>query len=129
MISLPLREQGWFKITTPDGKRGPKPEAVSREEFTLITYDLKRMLIRAKFHTDQITGGLHNVDMEIANKDGSGPRAKGTEECLCPEGYAGLSCQLCAPGWRRLNNTLVNGKCVKCDCNGHSPSCDPYTGT
>lgn len=126
VITLPLREQGWFKVN-PDGTNSKEP--VSREEFTLIAYNLKRLLVRAKFHTDQVEGGLHNVDMDIANNTvPTGKIAKGTEMCQCPEGYAGLSCELCAPGYRRVNNTLVNGKCVKCDCNGHSPSCDPYTG-
>lgn len=126
IITLPLREQGWFKVN-PDGTNSKLP--VSREEFTLITYNLKRLLVRAKFHTDQIEGGLHSVDMDIANNTSpTGKIAKGTEMCQCPEGYAGLSCELCAPGYRRVNNTLVNGLCVKCDCNGHSPSCDPFTG-
>lgn len=127
-ISLPLREQGWFKIAK-GGKRGRKPVPVSREEFTLVTYNLKKMLIRAKFHTDQIEGGLHQVDMEHANKSViTGKRMSGTEMCDCPPGYAGLSCELCASGYRRLNNTLVNGVCLKCDCNNHAPACDPFTG-
>lgn len=127
-ITLPLREQGWFKIAK-GGKRGKKPVPVSREEFTLITYNLKRMLIRAKFHTDQIEGGLHQVDMEhAAQKPSANKKATGTEQCECPEGYAGLSCELCQPGYRRVNNTLVNGICQKCNCNNHSPSCDPFTG-
>ena len=125
IINLPLREQTWFKVD--ENGRGKEP--VSREEFTLITYNLKRMLIRAKFHTDQIEGSLHNLDMDLANRTSTNPKiAIGTEMCDCPEGYAGLSCETCAPGYRRVNNTLVNGKCVKCDCNNHAPSCDPYTG-
>jgi len=124
VITLPLREQEWF-IVDGSGKREP----VSREDFTLVTYNLKRMLIRAKFHTDQIEGGLHTVEMDLANATSTSLKiAKGTEQCDCPEGYGGLSCELCAPGYRRVNNTLVNGKCEKCDCNNHSPSCDPYTG-
>ena len=47
-ISLPLREQEWFKIDL-DGR--PTSDPISREEFALITYNLKRLLIRAKFHT------------------------------------------------------------------------------
>ncbi|KAI1284885.1 Laminin subunit alpha-2 [Halotydeus destructor] len=128
VISVPLREQGWFKIAE-GGKRGRKTVPVSREEFALITNNLKRMLIRAKFHTDQVEGSLYQVDMEQASeKADPGQPMVGTEQCECPPGYAGLSCELCAPGYRRVNNTLMNGKCEKCDCNGHAPSCDPYTG-
>lgn len=128
-ISLPLREQGWYKITK-DGKRGRKPVPVTREEFTLITNNLTQMLIRAKFHTDQIEGGLHSVDMERASPptSGAGKRMKGTEMCNCPPGYTGLSCEKCTPGYRRVNNTLVAGVCAKCDCNQHSPACDAFTG-
>lgn len=49
-ISVPLREQNWF-ILNPDGTPG---EPVSREVFTKVLNNLNRLLIRAKFHTDQI---------------------------------------------------------------------------
>ncbi|XP_054153012.1 laminin subunit alpha-2-like [Oppia nitens] len=125
-IIMPLREKGWFRV----GDDGKKTDAsVSREEFTLVLYDLKRLLIRAKFHTDQIEGGLYQIDMEKAsNTSKSIKKAEGTEKCECPPGYAGLSCQYCAPGYRRVNNILVNGICEKCDCNNHAESCDPFTG-
>lgn len=51
-ISVPLREQGWFLLTPrEDGSK-----SVSREDFTLILNNLTKLLIRAKFHTDQIEG-------------------------------------------------------------------------
>ncbi len=83
-IIMPLREQNWFRVTD-DGKKSD--ESVSREEFTLVLYDLKRLLIRAKFHTDQIEGGLYQVDMEKAsNSSKSIKKAEGTEKCECPPG-------------------------------------------
>lgn len=54
-------------------------------------------------------------------------RATFLEHCFCPEGYEGLSCERCAKGYRRVNNTLVNGICEKCPCNNHVDSCDAFT--
>lgn len=44
-ITVPIREQDWFKLDE-NGRRTDEP--VSREEFTLIIYNLDRMLVRAK---------------------------------------------------------------------------------
>ncbi|RWS26450.1 Laminin subunit alpha-2-like protein, partial [Leptotrombidium deliense] len=124
-VTLPFTEHGWYKI----GKDKAKLGEVSRDEFALITQDLRRMLIRARFHTDQIEGGLYLVNMEKGVKGSlSDKKMKGMEDCKCPEGYTGPSCLDCEIGWRRVNNTLIGGICVKCDCNNHSESCDPFTG-
>lgn len=71
---------------------------------------------------------LHNASMPVASTDvTSVERATFLEHCYCPEGYEGLSCERCAKGYRRVNNTLVNGICEKCPCHNHVDSCDPYT--
>lgn len=57
-IIMPLKEQNWFKVTN-DGKRSD--QIVSKDEFTNILFGLKRLLIRAKFHTDQIEGALKGI--------------------------------------------------------------------
>ena len=49
------------------------------------------------------------------------------EQCLCPPGYEGLSCEKCSYGYVRLNNTIYQGQCMKCECNGHAATCDPFT--
>ena len=66
----------------------------------------------------------------------SGERARGIEQCDCPAGYTGLSCQQCAFGYVPLyhnnrSNNMQNGPfdCVKCNCNGHAATCDPLAGT
>ena len=51
------------------------------------------------------------------------------ESCTCPEGHIGQFCESCAPGYRRA--TKYGGpstKCIKCDCHGHSDSCDAESG-
>lgn len=56
------------------------------------------------------------------------------EMCSCPIGYAGLSCETCDWGFVevQVNSTTDHRKgghkCVKCDCNGHSGSCDLIMG-
>jgi len=90
----------------------------------------KRLLLRAKYHTDQIEGALHYAGMEEADINAvalAGERvASSVELCICPVGYAGTSCHKCAYGYKKASKDAL-AKCTKCDCNGHSPSCD-YQG-
>lgn len=51
------------------------------------------------------------------------------ENARCLQGYKGLSCETCAPGYTRViprGGPLVN--CVPCACNNRSTTCDPSTG-
>ena len=36
--------------------------------------------------------------------------------------------QSCASGYHRVSDMLISGSCEPCECNGHSETCDPYTG-
>jgi laminin alpha 1/2 len=91
-------------------------------------HDVKRLLIRAKYHTDQIEGMLGFASMEKADVNSiAEPRermATSVEICSCPKGYSGTSCQDCDYGYRKGTKDSWLNECVKCDCNGHSPSCD-----
>lgn len=52
------------------------------------------------------------------------------EQCVCPAGYTGLSCESCDYSYVRLpsESSYDHFICSLCDCNKHSPSCDETTG-
>lgn len=54
------------------------------------------------------------------------------EQCDCPTGYKGLSCELCDFGFARILSEDADGRqhavCSKCNCNGHAETCHPVTG-
>ncbi|XP_067323546.1 laminin subunit alpha-3 [Anolis sagrei] len=54
---------------------------------------------------------------------------EGDIQCFCREGYTGIHCESCAPGY--FGNPLqYGGFCQKCNCpdNGQLPNCDRLTG-
>lgn len=65
--------------------------------------------------------------LDIAIPQNTGYPAKFAEQCICPEGYEGLSCESCARGYYRddYDRTLTGsvGTCKPCDCNGNEKSC------
>jgi len=72
---------------------------------------------------------IQSISLDIAELFNSGQsRAVEVEECSCPEGYRGLSCENCAVGFTRNSQELYLGTCEPCTCNGHSSHCDPDTG-
>ncbi|CAL4101417.1 unnamed protein product, partial [Meganyctiphanes norvegica] len=135
-LEIPLYEHGWYHFPKdlPDIKSSTshgewKGRAVTRREMMEILFSLETLMIRARYHSVQIEGVLHNVALEYGKEGGTATLVTGAvERCNCPEGYTGLSCESCASGYRRANLTIYGGKCVKCDCNGHTDSCDPVTG-
>ncbi|XP_064363379.1 laminin subunit alpha-3 isoform X2 [Dromaius novaehollandiae] len=64
------------------------------------------------------------------NRFATGCVANGEEiQCLCKEGYTGVRCERCAPGYFG-NPQKYGGYCQKCNCNnnGQLASCDHLTG-
>lgn len=67
--------------------------------------------------------------MDIAEERNSGQtRAYAVEQCSCPRGYKGLSCEDCDTGYTRSVQGVYLGLCEPCNCNGHSNECDPDSG-
>ncbi|XP_053394147.1 laminin subunit alpha-2-like isoform X2 [Mercenaria mercenaria] len=126
--SITLDETQWFKLDTSSG-RTISADHVSRKEFMLMLYDLRRILIRATHHTAQDYVMLKDVLLDTSSAGSTSDISiSGVEKCSCPRGYTGLSCESCDIGWRRVDNVLYGGQCVPCACYGHSKTCDPYTG-
>ncbi|KAK3547531.1 hypothetical protein QTP86_021514, partial [Hemibagrus guttatus] len=116
-----FREEYWQR---PDGM------PATREHLLMVLADLDDILIRASYHTVLRSSSISGVSMEIAVPQYTGlDQALDVEQCHCPPGYQGLSCQDCASGYTRTGGGLYLGHCELCECNGHSDSCHPETGT
>uniref|UniRef100_A0A3Q2QD42 Heparan sulfate proteoglycan 2 n=1 Tax=Fundulus heteroclitus TaxID=8078 RepID=A0A3Q2QD42_FUNHE len=115
-----FREENWRR---PDGM------PATREHLMMVLADLDDVLIRASYSTEMLSSSISDVSMEVAVPNYSGlAQALEVEQCRCPPGYQGLSCQDCAPGYTRTGGGLYLGHCEPCDCNGHSDACHPETG-
>lgn len=60
--------------------------------------DLDEILIRATYSTSTAAAAIADVTMDVAVPPQPGlPPAPEVEECRCPPGYHGLSCQVTPP--------------------------------
>ncbi|CAH1240507.1 HSPG2 [Branchiostoma lanceolatum] len=101
----------------------------TREQILMALADVENILIRASYNSEMQQSSIRDVSMDIAVPQNTGQLlAVEVEECRCPPGYTGLSCQDCAPGFTRNGEGLYLGMCAPCDCNGHASICDPETG-
>ncbi|XP_039719672.1 laminin subunit alpha-5 [Pteropus medius] len=102
--------------------------AVSREELMMVLASLEQLHIRALFSKMSSAVSLRRVALEVASEAGGGPPASNVELCMCPANYLGDSCQDCAPGYYRDIKGPFLGRCVPCQCHGHSDRCLPGSG-
>nr|XP_018899369.1 PREDICTED: laminin subunit alpha-1 [Bemisia tabaci] len=128
-IIINLIERGWFRIEDGnDTHTDSQIQApVSREQFLSVIGDIKHILLRATFHTDQVEGSLLLAILETGTKNGTGEVVRTVERCICPDGYSGLLCQYCSYGYARIlpDSPNKHAVCTLCDCNNHAVSCDP----
>uniref|UniRef100_A0A3P8WN31 Heparan sulfate proteoglycan 2 n=1 Tax=Cynoglossus semilaevis TaxID=244447 RepID=A0A3P8WN31_CYNSE len=119
-FEIVFREENWNR---PDGM------PATREHLMMVLADLDDILIRASYSSEMRSSSISDVVMEVAVPNYSGlAQALEVEQCRCPPGYQGLSCEDCAPGYTRTGGGLYLGHCELCECNGHSESCHPETG-
>ncbi|KAM6135085.1 LOW QUALITY PROTEIN: laminin subunit alpha-3 [Pterocles gutturalis] len=79
---------------------------------------------------DATQGSCRVCPCPYTNRFATGCVANGDEiQCLCKEGYTGVRCERCAPGYFG-NPQKYGGYCQKCNCNtnGQLASCDRLTG-
>ena len=93
---VPIYEQGWFSL------RGGSKNPASREDFLNVLSNIETILVRATVAKDMDEASIKKVSMDIAVPQMTGgPPAFGAEECRCPAGYKGYSCEECATGFYR----------------------------
>ncbi|CAA9998731.1 unnamed protein product, partial [Nesidiocoris tenuis] len=142
-ITIPLVEDGWYHVLDDVGdmvtrlKRNQgnwveyRGDDISRGQLLSVLANIKHMLVRAKYHTDQAEGSLYACSIELGSEGGSGTAVGFIEKCFCPVGNAGLSCERCDYGFTRIMDgvsPMHKVVCSKCNCHGHSPTCDPISG-
>ncbi|XP_031624790.1 basement membrane proteoglycan-like isoform X2 [Contarinia nasturtii] len=117
---VPILEESWQRL---DGI------TISREKLLMILADVSDIFIKATYTTTTGEAALSQVILDTASQHytGNNVRASEVEQCSCPLGHQGYSCEDCAPGYKRSQGGLYLGLCEPCDCNGHSDECDGET--
>ncbi|XP_055787283.1 basement membrane-specific heparan sulfate proteoglycan core protein-like isoform X3 [Salvelinus fontinalis] len=120
-VTVTFRESAWRRA---DG------QPCTREHLLMALADTTVFMIRATYADNMVETSLSDIRMDIAVPHSTGnERALEVEECACPQGYNGPSCQECDMGYTRTGSGLYLGTCERCDCNGHASGCDLETGS
>jgi laminin, alpha 3/5 len=104
---------------------------VSRDQLMMVLRDLKAIYVRASYWEKGVLTLLSDVHLTSAYDDTENYhlyQELSVEQCECPPGYVGSSCEDCAQGYYRDPDGPYGGYCVPCQCNGHSKTCDCNTG-
>ncbi|XP_070207543.1 basement membrane-specific heparan sulfate proteoglycan core protein-like isoform X4 [Littorina saxatilis] len=129
MVRVPLVEDDWEKSEGPIRGDLPVSGLATRQDLMTVLQNVTRILVRATYDQRQSSIRIGNILLSTAVTQNTGlGRAVYVEDCSCPTGYTGLSCETCAPGYSRIQRGRYLGECVPCNCNGHSSQCDPDTG-
>uniref|UniRef100_A0A8C8K1V3 Laminin, alpha 1 n=1 Tax=Oncorhynchus tshawytscha TaxID=74940 RepID=A0A8C8K1V3_ONCTS len=118
LVSVELLPQGFVDVHT--GQR------VDRDELMTVLADLAGLRIRG--HLNASAEGalrLSTVSLDMADIRAANPvQARDVEQCECPWGYLGTSCEFCSSGFYRVGGILFGGNCLQCECNDHATECD-----
>ncbi|CAB4004005.1 basement membrane-specific heparan sulfate proteoglycan core -like, partial [Paramuricea clavata] len=115
---VPLNEKFW---------RFSSNSHVSKTLFIVFLGRIHKLMILATPYVEMIETRLHKVKMESGVENKSAVQLPGIERCSCPDGYTGSSCESCAVGYTQSGSSIF-GRCVKCNCHGHSSNCHRQTG-
>lgn len=142
-IEVTLMEEGWYHvprtvkdIVTRLRRTEYRGDPVTRVQFMSVLSDVESLMLRGTFHTDQVESVMEQTVLHAERQSATTSVMSGVgiglvEQCKCPIGYAGLSCETCDFGYVRVyeNSTTHErlGKCIPCSCNGHAATCDADT--
>ena len=77
--------------------------------------------VRATTKTDMRELRVRSASLDVLGVEVTRrPGDQAVEQCQCPPGYSGASCQLCAPGHYRDYTAYT---CLSCPCHGHEDTC------
>ncbi|XP_070509913.1 basement membrane-specific heparan sulfate proteoglycan core protein-like isoform X1 [Chironomus tepperi] len=121
-FTVPIYERSWqhYEEGIP----------ATRQHLLMTLANVTAVYIKATYTTVAEEAALSHVALDVAREQdyGSHQRAWEVEQCSCPPGHEGLSCEDCSPGYYTGEQGLYLGLCEPCDCNGHSEECDSKTG-
>ena len=107
----------------------PSGASVDRSDLMVVLNNLKGVYLRASYGTDQDgQARLSGVVMESAEEGEGGDMVSSVEQCECPPGYHGHSCEACSVGYWQQKMGPYGPICAKCNCHGHADNCHPLTG-
>lgn len=140
-MSISFTEHGWYHIpaTTESSNIGGKlrrseyhGDMVTRSQFLSVLTSLESVMLRGTFHSDQADSILISATIKSSKvSENEVSISNLVEQCKCPIGYTGLSCETCDFGYvRAYENTTTHEQlaiCLPCSCNGHAESCNLTT--
>jgi hypothetical protein len=116
----------------------PSGAPIDRPKLMVVLTNLEAIYIKATYGIDadgqarisnvgldsavEVPGDRDMTEQDIADQVTS------VEQCTCPDGYHGYSCEDCAVGFFRSQEGPLGPICVPCDCNGHAGACHPLSG-
>ncbi|WAR09669.1 PGBM-like protein [Mya arenaria] len=95
-IYVQERESQQAETTEKYNFRYPDGKPVDSEAFMMILENLGAMHILGSYYSlvDEIR--LMEVELDVASENRTGQRAMSVEQCQCPHGFSGASCEDCA---------------------------------
>ena len=139
-VDVRLNEEGWYHvprtvkdIVTRLRRTEYRGDPVTRIQFMSVISDIESVLLRGTYHTDQAESILKRAALHTGSLDKQSEDSfNHVEDCECPIGYSGSSCETCTFGYIRVYENSTSHekvtKCIKCACNGHALNCDLESG-